>query len=354
MTGGKGNQEGSGERQRAIREGLLRALRELPLDEATVGKVARRLLDSNLLVLHPPRLRPDTTLLRFRAKADRVVGRFAAEGLTFEAYLKAAVRHPRLLLQNPDTVIAHVEAVAARFSPHGLTLAGYLQVALRQPSLLCQSPDTVIANVEGAAGRFARHGLTLGDYLRAAIRQPQLYHQSPATVAANVEGVAAAFAPAGLTLPFYLRAAARHPPLFCLRPATVIANVRGVADRYGPAGLDLAGYLQACLRQPPLICLRPETVAARIDRVIEMHERGLVRFPRGGGGPEQPLRPLFDYLVRNQTVLCYSEENLALRLDYALASGERPAGAGLLTRRRHRVERDLARALARGEEPPSA
>jgi hypothetical protein len=37
-------------------------------------------------------------------------------------------------------------------------------------------------------------------------------------------------------------------------------------------------------------------------------------------------------------------DNYALRIEYARVTGDRPAGAGLLTRSRRRIEEDLARA----------
>ena len=42
----------------------------------------------------------------------------------------------------------------------------------------------------------------------------------------------------------------------------------------------------------------------------------------------------------------FADDNYALRQTYARVSGDRPGGVALLTRTRHRVEKDLARALA--------
>jgi hypothetical protein len=44
-------------------------------------------------------------------------------------------------------------------------------------------------------------------------------------------------------------------------------------------------------------------------------------------------------------LLCLSDDNYALRIEYARVTGDRPGGAALLTRSRSRIERDLARFL---------
>jgi hypothetical protein len=47
--------------------------------------------------------------------------------------------------------------------------------------------------------------------------------------------------------------------------------------------------------------------------------------------------------VKRPDVFCLSADNYALREHYVQVSGDCPAGAGLLTRPRSRIERDLAR-----------
>jgi hypothetical protein len=60
----------------------------------------------------------------------------------------------------------------------------------------------------------------------------------------------------------------------------------------------------------------------------------------------QPLQPLFAFLVKYPMYLCLADDNYALRVTYAEITGERPAGTALLTRKRHRIEKDLAGFLA--------
>jgi hypothetical protein len=210
-----------------------------------------------------------------------------------------------------------------------------------------------IAHVQGVVAYFQGHGLTLPAYLRAAARHPQLFYQAPATLIANIEQVARHFAPHGLTLPEYLGAAVRHPQLFYQAPATLVANIEEVARHFVPHGLALPDYLRAAVKQPPLFASKPATVIRHVHLVIDMHAQGLVTFPgQKDAPPDQPLGPLFAFLVKLPLYFCLADDNYALRIRYAQVTGDLPRGAGLLTRPRSRIERDLARAL--GQPHPSA
>jgi hypothetical protein len=254
-----------------------------------------------------------------------------------------ACRQPQLFYQSSSTVQRNLEEVASHFWEQGLSLKDYLRAALRRPALLSLKAGTVEANVEGVVQHFHGHGLTLADYLRAAIRQPILFSTTPATVIRRIEAVPAHFQELGLTLPAYLRAAVRYPPLFYQSPDRLIANVEAVVQHFRRDGLTLANYLRAAVRHPALLG-SPPFIIRNINRVIDLHQQGLLTFPgQAGAPPGQPLRPLFDFLVKRPDTFCLSLANYALREEYVRVTGDRPAGAGLLTRSRSRIEQDLAR-----------
>jgi hypothetical protein len=242
------------------------ALRELPLTEADIATAAAWLLRHNLVLTAKP-LSADSTFFDFRDKVAAVVGRFARDGLTQAAYLKAAVRQPALFYQAPATIIGNVEGVVERFAADGLTRPAYLRTALRLPPLFSCTPATIIGNVERLAECFRPHGLTAAAYLRAALKCPALLSCTPDTVRGNVEGVVGHFAADGLTLDAYLRAVLRQPPLLTVRPATVISRVEEVVRHFASHGLTLAAYLRAALRQPSLLTLTPETVIGNVEEV---------------------------------------------------------------------------------------
>jgi hypothetical protein len=84
-----------------------------------------------------------------------------------------------------------------------------------------------------------------------------------------------------------------------------------------------------------------------------MHRQGLLSFPGQADAPQgQPLRPLFGYLLRWPMYLTLSDDNYALRIEYARVTGDRPGGTTLLTRPRSRIERDLAAFLTHAGRPP--
>jgi len=278
---------------------------------------------------------------------EEVVGHFKAQGLTLPDYLRAAVRQPSVFTQAPATIRANVEAVAARFGPHGLTLPDYLRAVLRQPSLLGLSADRVFAQAEAVTAHFRTHGLTLEGYLQAVLRQPSLLAQSPATLINNIECVVAHFRQHELTLHDYLRAAARRPQLFHQSPATIQRNIEEVVGHFKAQGLTLSDYLRAAIRQPSLFYQSPATIIRHIYFVINMRTQGLVTFrEEQNPGDGSPLRPLFGFLVKGPQYFCLSDDNYALRTEYARVTGDRPRGTALLTRPRSRIEQDLAAALS--------
>lgn len=200
--------------------------------------------------------------------------------------------------------------------------------------------------VTAVCKHFAREGLTLTDYVRAARRHPQLFIKAPASVIANIEAVADHFQAHGLTLSSYLHAAVKAPPLFAMTPATVIANVEAVVHHFAGDGLTLRQYLQASLKQAALFYQSPATIIRHLGYLIEMYRQGLLTFPGDGRAPpEQPLAPLFAFLLRWPMCLTFADDNLALRIRYAQVTGERPEGAKLLSIPRRRIEEALARAL---------
>ena len=242
--------------------------------------------------------------------------------------------------------------MAEHFREYGLTRHAYLRAALKQPALFLQAPATIIANLEAVA-LFRGEGLSLPEYLRAALRQPNLFIQSAATGMARIAAVAEHFREHGLTRHAYLRAALAQPSLFSQKPASIIAKIEAVAGHFQPHGLTLGDYLRAALQLPSLFYQRPATIIRHLGWVIEMQAQGLLTFPSQTGAPaEQPLRPLLAFLLRWPRYLTLSDDNYALRLEYARVSGERPGGTALLTRPRRRVEQDLARSLSQATPPP--
>jgi hypothetical protein len=330
--------------RKALRARIEQALRELPLSEEDIAAVASGLLDSNLVVQRYAKCRLESAFFDFRGKVTAVVEHFAVHGLTLHDYMRAAVKYPALFTHKPVTVIRRIESVAAHFQEHGLTLPAYVRAAVRHPAPFYQSPATIQGNIEQVVSHFQEHGLTLKDYLKATRRQPVLFSMKPATVIRRVENVAAHFQEHGLTLPAYVRAAVRYPGLFYMSPERLIANVEGVTRHFCGQGLTLDAYLRAAVRHANLILRPPASVIRNINRVIRLQEQGLVTFRgRAAAPPGQPLRPLFDFLVKRPDVFCLSAANYALREEYARVTGDRPGGAALLTRPRSRIERDLAR-----------
>ncbi len=158
------------------------------------------------------------------------------------------------------------------------------------------------------------------------------------------------FAPHGLQLRDYLHAAVRQPAIFCQSPATLTANIETVAEHFAPHGLELRDYLHAAVRQPALFCQSPATLIGHVNLIIDLHRQGLASFPGQEDAPaHQPLRPVFDWLVKNPAFFCLADDNFALREVFARITGDRPARASLLTRPRRRLENDMAAALGQAD-----
>jgi hypothetical protein len=252
-------------------------------------------------------LRTDSDLFDFARKMQAVVDHFPHGGLSVSDYLRAVLKQPQLFTQSSATIIAHIEAVTNHFRDQGLTIRDYLRAAVKHPALFVQSPPTTIANIQTVAEHFREQGLTLRDYLHAALKQPSHFSQAP---------------------------------------ATIISNVETVVDRFHAQGLTLRDYVQAALRRPALFGQAPATIIGHVNQIIDLHRHGLARFPGEDSAPaDQPLRPLFAFLVKRPLYFSLASDNFTLREIAAQVTGDRPRGAALLRRSRHQVERELTKAL---------
>jgi hypothetical protein len=259
------------------------------------------------------------------------------------------VTEPQLFSQAPATLIANLEGVVDHFRERGLTMRDYLRAAVEQPSLFTLSPSTVVGNIEGVVEHFREYGLSLSEYLFAAVKKPQLFYQSPAKLQSNIEGVVDHFREHGLTLRVYLRAALLRPTLFTQSPATLTANIESVTGHFRDLGLKLPDYLRAAVKQPQLFYQTPATIIGNVNLLIALQREGLVIFNKDSEAhSQQPLRPLFDFLIANPAYFCLATDNYALREIYAHTTGDRPAGQGLVRRPRHQVESQLTQALEHG------
>jgi hypothetical protein len=143
-----------------------------------------------------------------------------------------------------------------------------------------------------------------------------------------------------------LHAAVKQPPLFDMKPETIIGNIEGVTKRFACDGLTLKDYLHAAVKQPSLFVLKPETLIGHVTLIIDLHRQGLVTFPGQDDAPShQPLKPLFNWLVRNPAYFTLAADNFTLREVAARANGLPTSRTELLTRPRHHVERELAEHL---------
>jgi hypothetical protein len=306
------------EHSHAILDRIRQELGKLPLSDQQKDSLIPVLmkqaafLDTNGGERPAGNLRTSSSFFDFASKVQAVVAHFHSDGLTLPDYLRAAIKKPQLFNQNPETFIAHIEAVATHFQEHGLTTQAYIRAAVKQPELFILSPAGIIANIEGVVEHFRDYGLTQRDYLRAAVLSPTLFCQAPATISNNIETVATHFASDGLTLPEYLRAAVKRPGLFYQSPDTIIGHV---------------------------------------NQIIDLHRQGLVHF-RGeeNAPPDQPLRPMFDFLINKPDFFTLAADNFTLREISAHVTGERPTSTGLLRRARYRVESELSEALGHADQ----
>lgn len=242
-----------------------------------------------------------------------------------------------------------VQAVVRRFEQDGLTTKDYLAAVIRRPDILNVRPETIARNIQGVVDLFDSDGLTADTYLKAAIKQPSLLVQTPWTLASNITGFAARFADEGLADRDYLKAALRHPPLFTLSPETVERNIRSVVERFQDDGMTTPQYLKAALRMPPLFAMSPATIIRHIEAVMDLADRRVFVPPRRRGGrlaassaSEASHAGVLDFLMRNPSVLSWSDENIGVREIHHVVTGA-STDRQLLSRPRHAVERDLMR-----------
>lgn len=295
------------EHSNAILARIRQELGKLPLNDEEIARVAPRIAESARFFSH---INPDSGFFDFETKINAIVAHFADGGLTVADFLRAAVKHPQLFSTASATIIGNVTGAVEQFAGEGLNTSDYLKAAQKHPPLFYQKPATSAANITGLVDHFAADGLTLRNYLTAALKQPQLFSQSPATIARNITGVAEHFAADGLTVRDYLTAALKQQQLFTLSPATVIGHV---------------------------------------NLMIDLQRQGLISF-KDEAPPDQPLRPLFAYLVRNPKFFCLADENYTVREISAHVSGSRPNGTALFWPPRHKVESKLAEELGHSDQ----
>lgn len=280
------------------------------------------------------------------------------------------------LLNEPDFVQAHgarlaagesssplpafgfaekVQAVVRHFEQDGLTTHAYLAAVIRRPDILNVRPETIARNIQGVVDLFANDGLTADAYLKAAIKQPSLFVQKPWTLAGNITGFVERFADEGLADRDYLKAALRYPSLFTLSPETVEHNLRTVVERFQHDGMTVPQYLKAALRMPPLLAMSPTTVIRHIDAVMDLADRRIFDPPRGRGGlsaassaSNATHASVIDFLMRNPSVISWSDENVGMREIHHLLTGA-STDRQLLSRPRHAVEGDLMRHLGHAD-----
>lgn len=240
-----------------------------------------------------------------------------------------------------------VQAVVRRFEQDGLTTKDFLAAVIRRPDILNVRPETIARNIQGVVDLFHSDGLAADTYIKAAIKQPSLFVQTPWTLASNITGFAARFADEGMADRDYLKAALRHPPLFTLSPESVDRNIRTVVDRFHDDGMTTSQYLNAALRLPPLFALSPKTVIRHIEAVMDLADRRVFVPPRRRGGLSAASSAsnathagVIDFLMRNPSVITWSDENVGLREIHHLVTGA-SSERHLLSRPRHAVERDL-------------
>ncbi len=248
-----------------------------------------------------------------------------------------------------------VQAVVRRFEQDGLTTQRYLTAVIRRPDILNVRPETIARNIQGVVDLFTNDGLTADAYLKAAIKQPSLFVQKPWTLAGNITGFVERFADEGLADRDYLKAALRHPSLFTLSPESVERNIRTVVERFQDDGMTVSQYLKAALRMPPLLAMSPTTIIRHIDAVLDLADRRIFVPPRRRGGlsaassaSNATHASVIDFLMRNPSVISWSDENFGLREVHHSLTGA-PTDRQLLSRPRHAVERDLMRHLGHAD-----
>ena len=294
-------------------------------------------------------VRTDSTLFDFETKITEVVRRFAADGLTRDAYLQAAVKQPQIFQQKPATIVANITVVAEQFAAEGLTVRSYLQAALKRPTIFCQSVRAAVTNIRGVAEHFAGEGLTVRDYLQVALEQPSLFRSASDTVVANIRGVAKLFASEGLTIEAYLQAARERPSLLLYRPDAIAGNIMGVVERFACDGLTARQYVRAALKRPQLFYQKPTTIARHIALYFRMFDDGVFAVPiprrekQTHGSCVTPHATVLAFLLRYPVLLCRDDGNLQLRRVYKQISKNAPSSHDILFSSRARIEREVLR-----------
>jgi hypothetical protein len=208
-------------------------------------------------------------------------------------------------------------------------------------------------NFEGKVGclvaHFACDGLTRDDYLRAAARRITLFFQKPETLIANIEGVTNHFQAHGLTRADYLRCALAQPQLFYQKPRTLISNIERVVKHFKDDGLTCRDYLRAAVQQPSLFYRKPRTIIHHVDLITDLYRKGFLRFNDFAHLPQTDAAPVIEYMLHNAPLFLMSEDNIALREQYARVTDPVPSKKILMMSSRRRIERELAQALAKGK-----
>lgn len=116
------------------------------------------------------------------ANLQGLAERFSQEGLTYQQCLKAAKKHPYLLVQKPETLEFNIRETAKRFNKEGLTTAKYLKSAMSYPVLFSCSPETIEKNIRSAVKLFGSYGITTEEYLHSASYNPTIYITKAETI----------------------------------------------------------------------------------------------------------------------------------------------------------------------------
>lgn len=214
----------------------------------------------------------------------------------------------------------------------------------RQPMLATMSPERMLRNVQEIARDLGAYGLTVSQYVSAAKRYPALLTCKPATIIGNLKGFVAAMDMPELQLMQYVKAALRQPTLFCLHPQRLRANVDRVILECSVPELTAEIYLKGCLLHPNLFYQRPSTISKHLHMILDMQRRELFAIGRSKPG-EGEVERLIRYLMNNPHILSLSDENLALRRQYAELIGT-PQDTKLFRMPKKEVE-DKVRELAR-------
>ena len=209
-------------------------------------------------------------------------------------YRKAVLRHPALLLQNPDLAAANISGVinhpllaAADGSPL-TSRAEYVRAALKQASLFIITPDTVVGKINGIirhpdlSGTDGHPVIDKAACLKAALKMPALFVILPETIAANVNGVVRHPALQNeqrqpmFKREDYIRAAVRQPSLLVQSPQTVAEHVTIIKDLLLKEEIcpDTAAVADFCLTNPITMVLGSDNLKSRYLYAYAKRRRG--------------------------------------------------------------------------------